>query len=240
MTRLRWKDAESIFKYVKEANERLFEIEITPKIRKVFLIIGDIVALAGRFDKLTSKERYRVNHLCWQINAYLNITFRRVWSIALKSDSSEALEAFRKELREALELFKIGTEFFSTLSFVLPGRSEDDIVAYVEKILELCKSKPIRFNLVPLEIAPMISKLKVVRVRPVDLDAFEKSLGALNSCGIPPDLDLLFEKLPLEKPITLLALQYITNLLQSQNVTVIIFYIVSLVKTLETRFQLER
>jgi hypothetical protein len=217
-----WDDAKSVLEHVKVATDRLYEIEITPKIKEVLPLLSQIVEFAGRFGELTSDEGEQVDHLCCQVSAYLCISRVTLWCVKQESDSTESLQYFRKKVKEIRQLVEIGTDFVSDLVFALPRRIEEDLVDDIRKILELCKSKPIAFyHHLPLEIVPVTLMLADFSISLRSLYEFETSLAALGSFAIPSDLSLTFQDFPLEDPITVLAVNYVTKLFKLQNVTVI-------------------
>jgi hypothetical protein len=216
-----WNDARSILQHVKEATDKLYEIEITPKIKQVLPVISQIVDFAGRFDELTTEERHQVDHLLWQLKAYVYVGNCVRFLVQIESESFEDDRDIRREIRERRQLVEIGTDFFCILELDLPPRLEEDLVDDITMIVELCKSKPITFNLIPLEIAPVISTLKDITIPVKRSCEFETALVGLETCGISSDLSLTFRELSLETPITVLAVNYVTKLFKSQNVTVI-------------------
>jgi hypothetical protein len=222
-----WKDARSILSLVKEATDKLYEIEITPKMKQVLPLIGQIVDFVGRFTELSPDERHQVDHLCMQVDAYICVTRVGRLSVVLESESPEDLLAFRRGVKETRQLVEIGTDFFNSLFFDLPLRIDDDLIDDIKKIIELCKSKLyiVFCHHLPLEIAPVISTLKDIRISVKSLFEFETALAALDTVEIPPDLSLTFREISLETPITVLAMHYITKLLRSKSITVIIPFI---------------
>ena len=87
-----WKDANSILEHVKKATDKLNEIEITPKIKEVLPVMGQIVDFAARFAELSPDERHQVDQLCWKVCAYLNMGQIFEWFVGTASDSPEGLQ----------------------------------------------------------------------------------------------------------------------------------------------------
>jgi hypothetical protein len=220
-----WKDAQSVLEHVKKATDKLYEIEITPKVKEVFPLISKLLDFAGRFSELSPDERNQVDDLCCKVEVYLIVRlFFGVADVVCESESTEGLRNFRRRVKDTRYLFEIRKISALGVVFVFPRRIEEDLIVDFKKTFEMCKFRSMTFNHVPFEIAPLISILTEVRIKLQIQKDFEKSVVALDAAGVTPHSSLTFEDLSLETPIPVFALQCISNLLRSKSVTVRILF----------------
>ena len=146
----------SVVSLVKKANEKLYEIEITPKIKEVFPLIASIMDYVEQYAKLSCEEVESVNCLCYKLNAYRNVKPVHGIFIGCDRDHKSCPALFTTQARMFRELFEIGTKWLvHNIHFYFPNLIDNDVLEDVARILQLNQSRLVEIDSIPLEVLPL-------------------------------------------------------------------------------------
>ena len=215
-----FKSQKSILRLIENATQKLRRPELALELDESLKLIGEIVHLLGRFDKLTDKERANAGYLCFKLNARVKAARLPTVRFVCESDSAVDIEAFRWHLKEMKEIFQISLDWLvEGIEFQLPARIESDWLDDFEAIMTACKTKTISFKLIPLELAPLISIMDNVLILSQTSRDFEASLFALQQGPVRGDQSLTFGAPLLAIPASNLTLKYMNSLYEAHGVT---------------------
>ena len=206
----------AILELVGKATQKLFEVDITPRLKSVLPLLSSITLLARRYDELTNEERDDAFYFCHKVNAYLNLD--QDYDLIF-DHTTMSKEEFRRNLREFAEICEISIDWIAAneVQFNLPPRIDHDLVESIGRILWSCKSKNITVNSLPLELAPFIPQLDNLCVKADSDLAFETSVGVLHRAGVRSKQYIKFTNVNLRNPVSSLAIDCISSFYQAQD-----------------------
>ena len=222
----------SILEVVEKATQKLFEVEITPRLKAVHPLLSSITRLASRYGNLTSREKDDARYFCYRVNAYLNLEHS---GDVILDYTKLSKEECRRSLREFCEIFEIGINWIEGgLEFKFPSRIDLDLIESIGSMLRLCKSKKITVNSLPLEFAPFLPHVNKLYIRADSTSAFESSVVVLQRCDIRPEQIITFSNVDLRRPVSSLTIDCISSLYRAQRMKVYFIQIVLSIDFVET------
>jgi phospholipid N-methyltransferase len=204
----------SILSLVKKATCYFSRLESTANINEPLALISSIVGFA---EELTTSGRLvssSLSLMCHKLNAYIKEESIPFFKFGPEVDS------FDSAILEFRQIIEISPDYVKQLHFHFPARIKPETINAIDVIFTRAISTKIVLYSVPLEVVPLIYRLKEVEIKVISFSDLESSLVALQKRGIFPGLKLKLRCCNIEDQVTLLPVEILLELLKLQNVKV--------------------